>query len=214
MTSVNLAITLSLAGQRVILVDGDLRRPMVATVFGVAARSYGFANVLSGQATAEEALVPAPGHGDRLRLMLASPEHAHMIDLMESERVERVLAELRLYADVVIVDSPPLPEVSDALNLADGVDAVVVAIRLGRSRRDKLSELRRTLSRRGVSPAGFVVTARRRARGGGYSYGDSEPHEMASPRAVAAASAEAPPPPPPLEPSPPPAAVASEPEDF
>ncbi len=171
MTSVNLAVTLATAGMRVMLVDGDLRRPMIATVFGIAARPIGFANVLAEQASVDEALVPAPGYGENLQLLLASPEHAHLIDLLDPHRVERALSELRLSADVVIIDSPPLTEVADALTLADEADAVLVAVRLGRTRRDRLGELRRMLGQRGVSPAGFVVTTRRRSRGGGYYYG-------------------------------------------
>lgn len=174
MTSVNLAVTLATAGMRVILVDGDLRRPMVATVFRVPPRPIGFANILAEQASVDEALVPAPGYGDNLQLLLASPEHVHLIDLLEPHRVERALAELRLFADVVIVDSPPLTEVADALTLADEADAVIVAVRIGRTRRDRLAELRRMLAQRGVIPAGFVVTTRRRPRGTGYYYGDDE----------------------------------------
>lgn len=171
MTSVNLAITLALADQRVILVDGDLRRPMVATVFGAAGRHQGFASLLSGDARPDDVLVPAPGHGDGLRLILASPEHAHLIDLLERRRVEDVLEELRLHADVIVIDSPPLTEVADALTLADAVEAVIVAVRLGRTRRDRLNELRRMLARRSVAPVGFVVTTRRRPRRGAYTYG-------------------------------------------
>ena len=170
MTSVNLAIGLANGGMRVILGDGDLRRPMVATLFGVAARTRGFADVLSGAATVDEAVVPAPGHGDRLRLLLASPEAAQLVDLLDPARVERVLSELRLAADVVVIDSPPLTEVADALTLADEVDALIVAVRLGRTRRDRLNELRRILAQRGVSPVGFVVTTRKPVRGG-YYYG-------------------------------------------
>jgi capsular exopolysaccharide synthesis family protein len=179
MTSVNLATTLALADMRVILVDADLRRPMVATVFGVAGRQRGLASLLTERATADEVLVNAPGHGKELRLALASPEHAHLIDLLEPRRIERVLGELRLHADVVVIDSPPVTEVADALNLADAVDAVVVAVRLGRTRRDRLNELRRLLARRGVPPTGLVVTTRRRPRKGGYYYGASpeEPRE-------------------------------------
>lgn len=191
MTSVNLAITLSLADQRVILVDGDLRRPMVATVFGTAGRHQGFASLLSGEARPADVLVAAPGHGETLRLILASPEHAHLIDLLEPRRVEEALEELRLHADVIVIDSPPLTEVADALTLADSVDAVVVAVRLGRTRRDRLNELRRMLARRGVAPVGFVVTTRRRPRRGAYTYGSSgapqPPPAAASRRAAAAA---------------------------
>lgn len=189
MTAVNLAITLSLAGQRVVLADGDLRRPMVATVFGLAARQQGFASVLFGEVSAEEVLVQAPGHGDNLRLLLASPEHAHMIDLLEPERVERALEELRYEADVVIVDSPPLTAVADALTLAASVEAVLLAVRLGRTRRDKLNEARRMLAQAGISSYGFVVTTRGGSRGRGYSYGSTEPREMSPPAAAEAPTA-------------------------
>jgi capsular exopolysaccharide synthesis family protein len=171
MTSVNLAVTLALGGMRVVLVDGDLRRPMVATVFGVTARRQGFASLLLGEVDANQVLVPAPGHADRLHLLLASPEHAHLVDLLETRRVERAIEELSLQADVVIIDSPPITAVADALNLADAVDTVLVAVRLGRTRRDKLTELRRMLAQRGVAPAGFVVTTRARSRKHGYYYG-------------------------------------------
>lgn len=184
MTAVNLAITLSLAGQRVVLVDGDLRRPMVATVFGIASRPQGLASVLVGDASIEDALVAAPGHGENLRLLLASPEHAHLIDLLDRNRVERVLDELRFDADVVIVDSPPVTAVADALTLARSVEAVIVAVRFGRTRRDKLQEARRMLAQAGISPVGFVVTTRSTSRGQGYYYGSSEPQEMAAPGAA------------------------------
>jgi capsular exopolysaccharide synthesis family protein len=197
MTSVNLAITLANSGQRVVLIDGDLRRPMVATLFGVAARSAGFADVLLGRADVTEALVEAPGFGDRLQLMLASPEHAHLIDLLEPGRVERALAEIRLRADVVVIDSPPVTEVADAITLATEADTVLVAVRLGRTRRDRLNELRRMLAQRGIAISGFVVTTRRQRRGGGYYYGSEDDHGLASPRAMAAEAApqESPPPP-------------------
>jgi capsular exopolysaccharide synthesis family protein len=188
MTSVNLALTLAATGLRVILVDGDLRRPMVGTVFGIASHPSGFARVLSGTSTLEDELVSARGHGDQLRLLLSSPEHMSVVDLLEPHHVERVLAELRLYADVVVIDSSPLTEVADALTLADEADAVVVAVRLGRTRRDRLNELRRMLSRRSVAPVGFVVTMRRRLRGRGYYYGRRESTPELAPRRAATAA--------------------------
>ena len=168
MTAVNLATTLAKGNIRVILVDGDLRRPMVGSVFGVPGHRSTFANLLLGNAAVKDALVPAPGYGDGLRLLVANPEHGLLIDLLQSERVDRVLAELRLQADVIVIDSPPLTEVADALILADAVEAVVVAVRLGRTGRSQLVQLRRMLAQRGISPAGFVVTTRNRPRRGAY----------------------------------------------
>ena len=170
MTSVNLAITMALTGVKVILIDADLRRPMIATVFGAAARSNGFGLLLLGNASPELALLEAPGTPN-LQLLLSNPEHAHLVDLLQRERLDTVLEQLHEHADVIIIDSPPLTEVGDALPLADVADMVLVAVRLGRSRRDKLDELRRALAQRGVSPAGFVVTTRRRNRKPTYGYG-------------------------------------------
>lgn len=169
MTSVNLALTMAATGARVILIDADLRRPMIATVFGAAARSNGFGLLLLGNAPPELALLPAPG-APNLQLLLANPEHAHLVDLLQRTRLEGVLEQLQEYADVIIIDSPPLTEVADALPLADVVDTILVSVRLGRSRRDKLEQLRRSMAQRGVTPAGFVVTSRRVVKRPAYGY--------------------------------------------
>ncbi len=175
MTSVNLAITLAHTGVRVVLVDADLRRPMVATVFGKPAGSRGLATLLANDVDPQKVLVSAPGQPKELQLLLASAQHAQMVDMLRRDRVERVLERLTHIADIVIIDSPPIGEVADALTLADAVDTVIVAIRLGHSRRDKLNELRRMLAQRGVTPAGFVVTSRRRSRSRGYYTTEVEP---------------------------------------
>lgn len=183
MTAVNLAVTIALAGMRVVVVDGDLRRPMVGTVFRAPARRVGFASVLHGEATIEQTLIQAPGHGERLQLLLSSPGHGYFVDLLRRDQVERVLDDLKLHADVVIVDSPPLTEVADALTLAEAADAVLIAVRLGRTRRDKLMEVERMLGRLGVSPLGFVVITRGRSRKHGYYYGAVEPPDVSRWRA-------------------------------
>jgi receptor protein-tyrosine kinase/non-specific protein-tyrosine kinase len=171
LTSVNLAITLSAGGLRVILLDADLRRPMVATVFGVPAATGSFADVFAGRASVAESLVQAPAHTDDLRLLIANPDHLGEVDLLDGRRVGALLARLKAEADIVIVDSPALTEVADALTLADAVDTVLVVVRLGQTRRDKLGELRRLLAQRGITPAGLVVATRERARHYGYADG-------------------------------------------
>ncbi len=153
MTSVNLAITMALTGVKVILIDADLRRPMIATVFGAAARSNGFGLLLLGNAPPELALLPAPG-SPNLQLLLANPEHAHLVDLLQRDRLETVLEQLQDYADVIIIDSPPLTEVADALPLADVVDTILVD---GASGPEPPRQARRAAARAGA--------ARRLARG-------------------------------------------------
>lgn len=171
MTAVNLAITLAASDMRVILVDADLHRPMVSTIFHVATRGDGLTSVMTRRASVDSALVPAPSN-PRLSLLLARREHVSKVGLFDATRVQSLLNRLREKADVIVIDSPPLPEVAEALELAAAVDAVLLAVRLGHTNRDRLNQLREMLARRGVSPVGLVVTTRRSAQAESpYDYG-------------------------------------------
>lgn len=158
-TAINLAITLAASDLRVILVDADVHRPMVASFFNVAAHRSGFSRLLTSEVTPDD-LVQAPLNPG-LKLVLAGHDPSGYADLTE-ERFRHLLDRLTTIADVVVIDTPPLPEVAEVLDMAGVAEVVVVAVRLGRTRRDKLAELRELLARRGIAPAGFVVTTRDR----------------------------------------------------
>jgi capsular exopolysaccharide synthesis family protein len=176
MTAVNLAVTLASRGTRVVLVDGDVRRPMLASVFGVAAQPGGFADLVANGEIGSRTIVPAPGELESLQLVLASPENVEdRAYFLDPRNVARALISLLEEAEVVIIDSPPLTEVPDALALAGAADAVLIAVRLGRTRRDKLNELRRQLAQHGIAAAGFVVTTRQQSRAPGYYQRSKKP---------------------------------------
>lgn len=170
MTAMNLAITLVRTGMRVVLIDGDLRRPMVASAFGVAANRRGLAKLLTGGDNPTSLFVPAPGFETNLLLLIARPEDASVVDLLEPRRLATVMEQLHKHADVVIIDSPPFTEAADAIAFAEVAEVTLITVRFGRTRRDKLNDLCRALLQRGVSPAGFVVTTRRRPRASAGSY--------------------------------------------
>jgi tyrosine-protein kinase len=176
LTAVNLAIALSSAGLSVTLVDADLPRPMVGTIFNVVGHRDGVVHLLNNPGAEQTGTVEAPLHA-RLKLLLASEEQMHELHLFEAQRIRQLLERLSRESDVVIVDSPPLPEVAEAVALADASEAVIVCVRIGHTRRDKLAELRELLGRRGVTPLGFFVTARRPARSQGHPY-DGYPGEL------------------------------------
>jgi receptor protein-tyrosine kinase len=182
MTAVNLAITLAAAGLRVILVDGDFHRPMVGSIFNVTARRDGLTRLLAGDDEVENVLVPAPSHAG-LRLLLGTREHAHHLHLLDTEHFRAMLKRLEQEADVVVIDSPPLPEVAEALSMADAVEAVLISVRLGHTRRDQLDELRELLTRRRVAPLGFVVVAGARAESGDSYYEYDYGGELSAPPA-------------------------------
>ena len=119
-----------------------------------------------GNAPPELALLPAPGAPQPLQLLLANPEHAHLVDLLQRNRLEAVLAQLQRYARRHHHRLPPLTEVADALPLADVVDTILVSVRLGRSRRDKLEQLRRGSS---PSAASLPRGSGRHEPAGGYN---------------------------------------------
>jgi receptor protein-tyrosine kinase len=146
---------------------------MVSSIFNVTSNRDGLTRALADEDPIDDILVPAPSHAG-LRLLLGTREHAHHLHLLDTERFRSMLDRLESEADVIVIDSPPLPEVAEALAMADAVDAVVVSVRLGHTRRDRLEQLRELLARRGVGPTGFVVSARTRAESGdSYYYYDS-----------------------------------------
>jgi polysaccharide biosynthesis transport protein len=161
MTAVNIAIALASAELRVTLVDADFHRPMVGTIFNVTSRHDGLVRLLSNPDAARTGTVAAPTYA-RLKLLLSSREQMHQLHLFDTQRIEKLLARLEQECDIVVIDSPPVPEVAEAVALASAVDTVVVCVRIRHTRRDKLNDLRDLLARRGVTPLGFLVTSRER----------------------------------------------------
>jgi capsular exopolysaccharide synthesis family protein len=159
MTAANLAITLAASELRVVLVDGDLHRPMLSTMFGKTPRGEGLSGVLSGQQKVGPTLIGSPYPG--LALLLSHYEPTVRPNLTSERRIATLIEELKELADVVVFDSPPLPEVAETLEMATAVDTVLLCVRLGNTRRDKLVQLREMLATRGIAPAGFVLTTSR-----------------------------------------------------
>jgi len=161
---VNLALAYVQAGARVVLVDADLRRARLTRLVETSPQSVGLGLLLQGRADVDDVLASVRGYGDRLQLVPALPGDDSTIDLLQSTAIESVLEDLGSYADVIIFDSPPITDVADALPLARLVDAVVLVVRYGRTRRDKLADAQLLLRQLGVVPRGIVAVTRRRSQ--------------------------------------------------
>jgi Mrp family chromosome partitioning ATPase len=177
MTAVNLAKVLATGGARVVLVDADVRRPTVPAMLGVPARGQSFGDLFLRGNLSADGLVSVRGYGELLRVLVADPTDERLLDLLEPRDVELGLERLKQEADVIIIDAPPLTRYSDALPIARAVDAVLVAVRLRHTRRDKLEELRRMLAQQRIRPVGFVVITRARPAHG-YSYDASTARDV------------------------------------
>jgi polysaccharide biosynthesis transport protein len=161
-TAAGLAAAIAAGGRRVILVDADLRGSGTAALFGVRPAEEGLVSLLEGDAIdLERALVPAGERWPGLRILFPGRDPSRGLDLLEPGRVEAALAELGGEADVLVVDSPPLTEFGDAITLAGAVGVVLLTVRLGHTREDRLQEALQVLQRIGVPPFGLVVSQRR-----------------------------------------------------
>jgi capsular exopolysaccharide synthesis family protein len=168
-TAVNLAASLAVAGKKVILIEADLRRPAIAKTLDVQS-SRGVVGVLIENIALEDALVSAPGHGSDLQLLLADYEGGWITELFSLPSARRLIEEAKRMADYVVVDSPPLTEVIDALPLARMVDDVLIVVRLGKSRLGRIHQLGELLAENGIKPAGFAVVGTPRPGRADYHY--------------------------------------------
>lgn len=193
-TIANLAVALARAGQHVILVDLDLRRPYVDRFFDLGHRP-GITQVAIGLAPLSQAIVEVPiagrdapalttpnGNGNangkgqqgRLEVLTSGPIPPDPGEFVGTDRLTEILMRLRQRADIVLVDAPPLFHVGDGMVLSSKVDAVMVVTHLEVTRRPGLAELRRLLDLMPAHKLGFVVTgAESEESYGGYGYGMS-----------------------------------------
>ncbi|MBK8046995.1 MAG: CpsD/CapB family tyrosine-protein kinase [Anaerolineales bacterium] len=127
----NLAVVMAQSGDRVILVDGDLRRPQQHEIFGLANQN--------GLSTWLEKGGPAPLQAsgvERLQILPAGPVTGNPVALLSARRLGERLAELTPQADYVLIDAPPILAVTDAALWASQVDGVVLLVSAGSTKRD------------------------------------------------------------------------------
>jgi Mrp family chromosome partitioning ATPase/capsular polysaccharide biosynthesis protein len=155
-TAINLASSLALAGNRVILIEADFRHPTVGEALGVQA-GVGIGDVLLGSVALESALVPAPPYDYDLSVLLSDRADDWLAEVLSLPAAEALLEDAKGLADYVVLDSPPLTQVIDAMPLARRVDDVLLVVRLGSSNLTQLTHLGDLLEQNAIRPSGFVV---------------------------------------------------------
>lgn len=201
-TAANLAVAVARGGRSVALVDLDLRRPFLERFFRLPT-TPGVTDVALGRSTLNEALrrvdlgtghdagesaggfagnsKAEPGALDVLVSGLIPPDPGEFVG---TRRLSEIIGELRGHYDTVILDSPPLLRVGDAMILASRVDGVILVARLNLIRRPMLAEMRRLLSTSPTRVLGVVATGSGTGKkeeaygygyrdGYGYAYGES-----------------------------------------
>ncbi len=153
-TAVSIAIAMAQAGQKVVIVDTDMRRPRLHRIFGVPG-SEGITSVLLGSGKLEE-VIKTTEVPDLLALP-CGPIPPNPAELCQGERFKALLADLGQRFDRVILDSPPVMVVTDAVVLSTIVDGALLVARTGQTTRGGLRETVRQLRDVGGQILGCVL---------------------------------------------------------
>lgn len=173
--SANLALTLAQGGERVVLVDADLRKAALTDLLGLE-RAVGLSTVLSRDVPLADAI---QRWGDVIDVIAAGRLPPNPSELLGSEAMSAALEQLATSYDVVLIDGPPVLPVTDAVVLSTQVDVVLVLARYGRTARAAASEAARRVAAVGGKIGGFVLNAvppnDSRAYYAAYGYGNDQP---------------------------------------
>jgi Mrp family chromosome partitioning ATPase/capsular polysaccharide biosynthesis protein len=183
-----LAVSMAVAGRKTLLVECDLRRPVLATRFGIDA-SPGLTDYLTGHAEPGEILqavdMTLRGSGlngtngsesmasieeQRLVCITAGSQSPRPAELLASTRFQTFLAEVGSVYDIVVIDSAPMLVVADTHEIVPYASSVLLCLRLDQTTRDQARTLQAALSRLPAPPLGLVLTNANAMDGGYYGY--------------------------------------------
>jgi capsular exopolysaccharide synthesis family protein len=167
-TTCNLAIALSQAGVRVIVVEADLRRPKLASYLGLEG-AVGLTNLLVGTARPED-VIQRWGNTE-LFVLPSGPTPPNPSELLGSLQMQELLAELESRADLVLLDAPPLLPVTDASVLASLASGAVMVARAGKTTREEASKAAQLLRGVDTEVYGAVLNMVPTKGPGAYRYG-------------------------------------------
>lgn len=153
-TSTSLALTIAQTDAKVIIVDGDLRRPKVHTKFNVT-NKIGLSNILSGMCTLQQAVQKLDGL--TLDVISAGSLPPNPAELLSSQQMADLVEQLKAEYDYVIIDTPPVDIVADALTLTKLVDGVVLVVRYQQSMHPEVKDAIERLEFADARILGFVL---------------------------------------------------------
>lgn len=154
LTAINLALILVQTGERVLLIDGDMRKPRVYKVFGLD-DSKGLSTLLTGHSDIKEVVFESAI--PYLYLLPSGPNPPNPAELLGSGKMAEIIAELRKKFEYVIIDSPPLIAVTDSVVLSTIVDGVVIILKAGQTTKELAKRAHKNLKEINAKIIGAVL---------------------------------------------------------
>ena len=180
-TATNLAIALAQTGQRILLVDGDLRRPKAAQMLGLE-RSVGLTTVLVGRSELHESIQKHSNSG--IFFLASGPIPPNPTEVLQSNAAHALFDQLSDMFDMVIIDAPPLLPVSDAAIMARDVDGAILVVRHGKTTKEQVRQARSRLTQVGANLFGVAVNMTPKRGRGPYGYSYEYTYEPVAPKRV------------------------------
>jgi len=174
--ALNLGITLSLSGKKVVLLGMDLRKPKLASYIGVP-QNKGITNYLIGQNKINEIIQPFQDNPN-LSYITSGPTPPNPAELILSGKMKQLLDELSERYDYILIDTPPIGLVSDALLLREYVDNILVVVRHKYTRKVMLRNLQNMYENEELKKASIIFNGVKQGGKyygyGGYYYGKNQ----------------------------------------
>lgn len=167
-TSANLAVVFANSGKKVLLVDADLRRPSVALTFHLP-NINGLTNLLgSKEKNIQECVVETMI--DNLWVMTSGPKPPNPSEMLDSNRMIDIIAELKKQYDLIIFDTPPVASVTDAQILSAKTDGVVLVVRERKTIKKDLLKAKKLLAIAKANILGIVYNGVKKSSEYNYYY--------------------------------------------
>jgi succinoglycan biosynthesis transport protein ExoP len=157
----NLGIALAEINHRVLLIDGDLRKPRLNEVFNLP-NDWGLSDLLREESSLRDCPVEAlvkQTEMPELNVLTSGPGTENIPNLLYSHRMLELLQRLRSEFDVILIDTPPLLDIADARILGRLADAAILVLRAGRTSRDAAMAAKKRLTDDGIPVLGTILNA-------------------------------------------------------
>jgi non-specific protein-tyrosine kinase len=171
-TVANLGVAMSRAGQHVVIVSCDLRRPRIHEFFGVS-NAVGLTSVILGDVSLSDAMQPVQNE-EGLTVLASGPKPPNPSELLNSSHTRVLLDSVAASADVMLLDCSPVMPVTDAVLLSSAVDATVVVVGAGQTASKDLTRCLKTLRQVNAPLVGTVLNQLKAKEDYGYSYSEQD----------------------------------------
>lgn len=163
--SANIAIALAQGGKKVLLIDADMRKAVQHKIFELKNKK-GLSSAISKMEKVENCIVR--GVMDHLDVLTAGPTPPNPSELLASNQMTRILDQLAEEYDTIIIDTPPVNVVTDAMELAKNISGIIIVLRYGVTRNEEVEAAMRKIDFAQMNMLGFILNDIKVKRAGGY----------------------------------------------